>query len=525
MNPVHIITQKRDGRELDRGEIAAFIQGFSAGRIPNYQMSALTMAIYFKGMTADETSWLTEELLASGRKISWTGGSGIVVEETSSTADSMPRLERTIRALGTLAEQANSSGTLAIDEDDCGLDARDTVDLGEDSSLSQTLLLDGSAKQGSESGKTGLDTVDLEALAVAMQQQSHRAVVDKLSMGSLGDKTSLILAPLLACCGLRVPMISGRSLGLPATPDKMDSIPGLRTDLSLDEIREITDRVGCVIAATPPDLAPAERKLHSLREVTATATSIPLLAASMMSKKLAEGVNALLFDLKWGGGAFLKTLSVARKLADALVEIGRRRNVKVVALLSNTDQPFGRMIGNALEVDEALSVLSGQGPADVWTATCELAAELLIATGVVESFDEAQILLNDHAKSGRAVSKFREMVMAQGGTLDQPRPVAPSQFEMRAVREGYVGRINADAISLALVELGGARRVLSDVIDPAVGLEILVRVGDRVEVGQPLIRVHGHAERAEAVLALLRTAVPIRAERSESAMSLAERIG
>jgi pyrimidine-nucleoside phosphorylase len=350
-------------------------------------------------------------------------------------------------------------------------------------------------------------------------------VVDKHSTGGLGDKTSLILAPLLACCGLRVPMISGRGLGATGgTLDKLESIPGFRTDLSLEEIREITERVGCVITGATADIAPADRKLYSLRDVTATVASVPLITASIMSKKLAEGLDALVFDVKWGSGAFMKTLPLARKLAESLIETGRRSGLRTVAVLTNMDQPLGRMIGNSLEVNEALEVLSGKGPVDLWQVTLELAVELLMLTGVTIETTVARSILQDHIVSGRALQKFREMVTAQGGNLDLPRPVASFQFEVRAIRSGYVGRINAEALGVAVTEMGGGRHVMSDTIDHAVGMEMLVRIGDRVQVGQPLARVHCHQNQVDSIRLLLRSAIPVRTAPMEAPVLIAERI-
>ncbi|MBS0204458.1 MAG: thymidine phosphorylase [Planctomycetes bacterium] len=531
MNPVQLIARKRDGRELTRAEILQLIQGFSAGRIPNYQMSALLMAIYLKGMTVAETAALTEEMLASGKTLSWTSAATAAVplaQSTQAGADAHPRLERS-----QLAKESGSSRpgteTITLEDDEeelSGLDARDTVDLGEEFFESGTVLLDGTANlNGQSSG--GRDTIELDAdEEFAPRVPTVRgAVVDKHSTGGLGDKTSLIVAPLLACCGLRVPMISGRGLGATGgTLDKLESIPGFRTDLTLDEIQAITERVGCVITGATAELAPADRKLYSLRDVTATVASIPLITASIMSKKLAEGLDALVLDVKWGSGAFMKTLSNARKLAESLVETGRLNGVKVVALLTNMDQPLGRMIGNSAEVDEVLEVLTGGGPEDLWQVTRDLGAELLVATGIASDHAAAGTILSDHIRSGRAALKFREMVTAQGGDLDAPRPRTDFQFEIRAIRSGYVGKMNAETLGLTLIELGGGRRVLSDIVDHSVGLEMLVRIGDRVQTGQPLVRVHCHERQVDSVRPLLRTAIPIRPQPVEPPVLIAERI-
>jgi pyrimidine-nucleoside phosphorylase len=522
MNPVQIIARKRDGRELTRDEISFFIKGFSAGRIPNYQMSALAMAIYIKGMNAAETAVLTEEMLASGKRLSWTH---------APVRDSVPRLERATVLQRQGAMTPGSDGDAFGDEDgESVLDTCDTIDLGEDASPSMTLMLDGSEKNliVPAPNISGRDTVDLETLQSPTIEFAvpRGAIVDKHSTGGLGDKTSLILAPLLACCGMRVPMISGRGLGATGgTLDKLEAIPGFRTDLSLDEIRNITERVGCVITGATADIAPADRKLYALRDVTATVASIPLMTASIMSKKLAEGLDALVFDVKWGSGAFMKTLGTARKLAESLVETGRLSGVKSVALLTNMDQPLGRMVGNTLEVDEALETLAGNGPDNLWSVTRDLGVELLVATNRAPDVPSARRILQDHISSGRALRKFREMVTAQGGDLDAPRPRSSYQLEIRATRTGYVSKMNAETLGYAVIELGGGRRVLSDAVDYSVGLEMLVRIGDRVQLGQPLVRVHCREDQADSMKPLIRAAVPIRSQALDSPALITERIG
>jgi len=530
MNPVQIIAKKRDGRELSRLEIAHLIQGFSAGRIPNYQMSALAMAIYLRGMTTDETAALTEELLASGRQLCWSPtGEAAQLVGAAREFDAVPRLERVGWKAG--LSETNSDFESSLDEasdtgtEESELDARDTVDLGEESFDSQTVLLDGTSPT-SAPPPAGRDTVDLETLAATgIRTHVRGMVVDKHSTGGLGDKTAMVLAPLLACCGLRVPMICGRGLGAAGgTLDKMEAIQGFRTDLSFDDVREITERVGCVISGATADLAPADHKLYALRDVTATLASIPLVTASILSKKLAAGLDALVLDIKWGSGGLTKTAASARKLAQVVIETSRRHGLKTVALLTNMEQPLGRMIGSALEIEEVLDLLAGRGPSDVWELICDLGAELLLAVGGASSLEDAREILHQHIESGRAAAKFREMVTAQGGDLDEPRLRTDFQFDIRAIRSGYVGRINSDSLGLALVEIGGGRRVLSDSIDHAVGLELLVRMGDQVQTGQSLIRVHCRKQSADAVRPLLRTAVTIRQQQSERLDHVVERI-
>jgi pyrimidine-nucleoside phosphorylase len=403
-NPANVIAKKRDGGALTRDEIAAFVSGFTTGDIPDYQMSALAMAIYLRGMSADETAMLTERMLGSGIQMRWQSGS---------------------------------------------------------------------------------------------------PCVDKHSTGGVGDKVSLLLAPLLACCGLRVPMISGRGLGpTGGTLDKLESIPGFRTDLSLDEIHKLTGRVGCVITGASAEIAPADRKLYALRDVTATVASIPLITASIMSKKLAEGLDALVLDVKVGSGAFMKTLDQARTLAQSLVETGYRMGVKTTALITDMSQPLGRMAGNAVEVDETVAALSGEGSEDLIALTNSLGAELLVATGKVSTLEEGCALLQGHIDSGRGLDKLRDMVSAQGGDLDAPRSIAPATI-VEATRSGFVAAIDVEALGYEIIHLGGGRRVMSDAIDHSVGIETLVSIGDRVESGQPLARVFANGEEGQRARTVL----------------------
>jgi pyrimidine-nucleoside phosphorylase len=401
MSPALIIAKKRDGLALSHEEIAAFVEGFSRGKIPDYQMAALAMATYLRGMTTEETAALTDAMLLSGERLQWRAG--------------------------------------------------------------------GSPK------------------------------VDKHSTGGIGDKTSLILAPLLACCGLTVPMISGRGLGATGgTLDKLEAIPGFRTNLSLAEIHEITERVGCVISGASAEIAPADKKLYALRDVTATVPSIPLITASIMSKKLAESLDALVLDVKFGSGAFMKSIDDARKLAHSLVETGRRMGVKTTALLTDMNQPLGRMAGNLVEVHEAIATLEGRGPSDLWECTRELGVELLLMTGRANSRPSAQQMLEAEISSGRALAKFREMVAAQGGNLDR-LPLPGEAHRIGLNWAGYVHSIDTEWLGIAIIELGGGRKVMSDEIDHSVGLEMLVRIGDRIEAAQPVIRVFSPAERIDHV--------------------------
>jgi len=369
----------------------------------------------------------------------------------------------------------------------------------------------------------GMTAGETAALTDAMLQSGQwlvwptrdRPVVDKHSTGGIGDKTSLVLAPLLACCGLAVPMISGRGLGATGgTLDKLEAIPGFRTNLSLDEIQATVASVGCVITGASAEIVPADRKLYALRDVTATVPSIPLITASIMSKKLAESLDALVLDVKFGSGAFMKSLDLARTLARSLVDTGQRMGVKTSALLTDMNQPLGRMAGNLVEVHEAIACLKGEGPADLWELTRALAEEL----------GASREQLDDHISSGRALAKFAEMVAAQGGDLDRLPPL-PSGTELVASRGGYIGAIDTEALGLAIIELGGGRKVMTDKIDHSVGLEMLVRLGDRVEAGQPTVRVFGSREQVARVQPAIERAITIHDEPPVVGPLVVERIG
>lgn len=338
---------------------------------------------------------------------------------------------------------------------------------------------------------------------------SSAAEVDKHSTGGIGDKVSLPLAGMLAACDLRVPMISGRGLGATGgTLDKLEAIPGFRTDLSLDEMRKVVDEVGCVINGATADLAPADKKLYALRDVTATVESIPLITASIMSKKLAEGLGALVLDVKHGSGAFMKTLEDARALASSLVDTGKAMGVPTVALLTDMNQPLGRMCGNANEVDESVAALQGNGPEDMMEVTLALCAELLVMAGKAVDLAAARKQLQATIESGSALEKFRQMVAAQGGDLDAPRPVAASS-EVQASQAGYVQAMDTQAIGRTIIELGGGRRQQGDVLDLSVGIEMLVRVGDQVERGQSVARIFAKQAAAEAVTPMFTDAITI----------------
>jgi pyrimidine-nucleoside phosphorylase len=426
MNPVWLIAKKRDGGELSTDEIGAFIAGYACGDIPDYQMSAMAMAIYLRGMTTAETASLTDHMLASGARFEWPD-------------DGVPR-------------------------------------------------------------------------------------VDKHSTGGIGDKVSIPLAAMLACCGVQVPMISGRGLGATGgTLDKLESIPSFRTNLTMDEVRDVVRRVGCVITGATSDLVPADRKLYALRDVTATVPSIPLITASIMSKKLAEGLDALVLDVKFGTGAFMKTAEQARELAHSLVATGKRMNVATTALVTDMNQPLGRMAGNAVEIDESVAVLEGQGPADLMEVTLALGADLLVSAKRAPHFDAGCDMLQQTIDSGAAREKLAEMVRAQGGDLDAPRHVAPAS-DLAATAGGHVAAIDAEELGRAVIAMGGGRQQLGDKLDHATGFEMLVRLGDRVDAGQGLMRVFAKPELAERVRPMLLAAIRLVDERPTLGPLILDRI-
>ena len=348
--------------------------------------------------------------------------------------------------------------------------------------------------------------------------------VDKHSTGGIGDKVSLPLAPLLACCDLQVPMISGRGLGATGgTLDKLEAIPGFRTNLSTAEFQQVCRRVGCVISGATADLVPADRKLYALRDVTGTVESIPLITASIMSKKLAEGLDALVLDVKWGSGAFMKTLEQARALAQSMVDTGKRMGVPTTALVTDMNQPLGRMAGNAVEVNESVDALQGEGPANLMEITLALGAELLVLTKREATEAAARHRLERAISSGSGLEKFREMVGAQGGNLDAPREVAPGH-EIVSPMDGYVTAIDTQRLGYVIIHLGGGRKQLQDKLDLSVGLEMLVRLGDTVEKGQPLARVFAKADAVAEIKRDLLAAIKLGDEQVEPPALIVERI-
>jgi pyrimidine-nucleoside phosphorylase len=390
MNVAKIISDKRDGQRLSDEQLAFLISGYADNSIPDYQMSAFAMAVFFQGMTTDETATLTKCMIDSGERLKW---------------------------------------------------------------------------------------------------PSPTPAVDKHSTGGIGDKVSIPLAPMLACCDVEVPMISGRGLGITGgTLDKLESIEGYRCELSADEFRSIVNWNGCSIAGATSNIAPADKRLYALRDVTGTVPAIPLIVASILSKKVAEGIDALVLDVKWGSGAFMKTLDRARALAKELVTVGNQLGVKTSAVITDMNQPLGRMIGNAVEIDESVDILTGQGPDDVTELTLQLCGKLLEQAGVESNLSSAIARLQQTIASGAALERLEQMVKSHGGDLNAARHRGKTH-EVTASESGHLNRIHNDRLGLAVIEMGGGRKKLGDQLDHSVGIECLVRLGDSVEKGQPLARV------------------------------------
>jgi pyrimidine-nucleoside phosphorylase/thymidine phosphorylase len=324
--------------------------------------------------------------------------------------------------------------------------------------------------------------------------------VDKHSTGGVGDKASLILAPLVAAAGLYVPMISGRGLGhTGGTLDKLESIPGFRVGLSVPEFRRVLEACGCSMIGQTEKIAPADRKLYALRDVTGTVESPYLICASIMSKKLAEGTDALVLDVKTGSGAFMKKEEDAVFLAELMVETGERMGKQMVALITNMDQPLGRMVGNALEVKESIEILSGGGPRDLRELCLELAAWMFYLGNATQSVAQGRQLAEQTIASGNALKKFRQMVELQGGdvaAIDDPSrlPAAKHQVEVPSPRTGYVSAILCEQVGTACVILGGGRERKEDSVDPAVGIVVHKKIGDRIAAGESLCTLHCHSD-------------------------------
>ena len=359
----------------------------------------------------------------------------------------------------------------------------------------------------------GLDESETQALTRALLESGRRfdwrdlgrPSADKHSTGGVGDKISLILAPLVAACGVLVPMVSGRGLGhTGGTLDKLESIPGFRTRLTPDEMRAQLDALGVVMVGQGPDLAPADGKIYALRDVTSTVEFEPFIVSSIVSKKIAEGASAVVYDVKCGNGAFMRSADAARSLARRLVSATRGLSARAAALITDMSQPLGVAAGNALEVRESIEVLKGGGPADVRDLTLELAEKMLELSGGARDAAAAREGARLALDSGAAWKRFMAMVKAQGGDLasvENPDllPRAPVVSEVRAAQAGVIAAVDTYGLGELIVSIGGGRRAKEDSIDPRVGLETLKRIGDRVEKGEPLARVHLAAEDPAAV--------------------------
>ncbi|HUA59274.1 MAG TPA: thymidine phosphorylase [Verrucomicrobiae bacterium] len=434
MRTVDLIQRKRGGEELSPEEIEFLVEGYTRGDIPDYQMSAFLMAVFFSGMSDREVSRLTEYMLHSG------------------------------------------------------------------------------------------DTADLSHIPGVK--------VDKHSTGGVGDKTSFIVAPLAAAAGVVVPMMSGRALGhTGGTLDKLESIPGFRTNLTPEEFGKQLSELGLAFIGQTDRLAPADRKLYALRDVTGTVESVPLISSSIMSKKLAEGIDALVLDVKVGNGAFMKKQVDARRLAQTMVGIGRRMDKKVQALITDMNQPLGYAVGNALEVMEASQTLQNAGPADLTKLSLELAARMIFLGKKAGSLDDARRTAEKHLVDGSGYKKFKQVVAAQGGNpqaLDKFEllPNATGMREITSPRGGYVSLIDAEDIGVASNMIGAGREKKEDSIDPAVGIILEVKVGEKVDAGSVLCRVYYTKEdRVEEAAEMVEDAFRISAQKPDERELILEVVG
>ncbi len=433
MRLVDLIRKKRDGRELSAGEIEFIVCGYTAGQLPDYQISAWLMAVLLKGMTRSETAALTQAMLHSGEVLQW---------------NDLPQKK-----------------------------------------------------------------------------------VDKHSTGGVGDKTSLILAPVVAAGGLLVPMISGRGLGhTGGTLDKLESIPGFNVNLSADEMRKVLAACGACMIGQTASIVPADKKMYALRDVTGTVESPALICASIMSKKLAEGIDALVLDVKVGSGAFMKVEADAAHLAQLMVETGEQMGKKVVALLTDMDQPLGRAVGNALEVIECIDVLRGGGPEDLFELTLELSAWMFYLGERTKTVQEGRELATTLIADGVAYKKFGEMVRLQGGderVLDNIGllPTATHRMDVNSPGAGYVSQVDCEKIGVASLVLGGGRSTKEDVIDPAVGVMVHKKVGDEVAVDEPLCTLYyNRSEQVEEARALIQSSYTMSAAPLLKSKALIHRI-
>jgi pyrimidine-nucleoside phosphorylase len=407
MRFVDIIEKKRDGNELTTDEIQFFITNYTNGTIPDYQVSALLMAIYYQGMTSKECADLTSAMMYSG------------------------------------------------------------------------------------------DTVDLSSI--------KGIKVDKHSTGGVGDTTTLVLAPLVAALDVPVAKMSGRGLGhTGGTTDKFESIPGFKIELSKQDFINQVNNKGLAVIGQSGNLTPADKKLYSLRDVTGTVNSIPLIASSIMSKKLAARADAIVLDVKTGDGALMKDMADSEKLAHEMVNIGNQIGRRTMAIISDMSQPLGFAIGNALEVKEAIDTLKGHGPADLTELVLTLGSQMVVLADKAKTLEEARIKLQEVIKNGKAIEKFKTLIEAQGGdssVIDHPEKLAsaPYQIALPALKSGCVSKIIADQIGIAAMQLGAGRATKEDIIDPAVGIVLHKKVGDKVAEGEALLTIHARTDKIDAI--------------------------
>ena len=355
-----------------------------------------------------------------------------------------------------------------------------------------------------------------------MLSQIEGIKVDKHSTGGIGDKVTIIVMPLVAACGVPVAKMSGRGLGYTqGTTDKLDSIPGFKTNLELDEFIRNVKKIGIAIMGQSENIALADKKLYSLRDVTGTVESIPLIASSVMSKKIAAGADKVLLEVTCGSGAFMENEIRARKLAETMVKIGTMAGKQTIAVITNMNQPLGRFCGNALEIKEAIDTLSGRGESDVVEVCCVLGAYMLKLAGVGESIVSNMKLIQSKIDSGEGLAKFRELIQRQWGdyrVVDEPETLMKAKYKIPVVagNSGYVHSIEAKNIGQAVVNIGGGRMKKEDEIDYAVGIEVLKKIGDRVEAGEPLVYIHANDEiKAKEQIVFLEKSYEIRGEKIE----------
>ncbi len=380
----------------------------------------------------------------------------------------------------------------------------------------------------------GMEPREITTLTLAMLESGDRLPrpsgsatarprVDKHSTGGLGDKVSLILAPLLACQGVDVPMVSGRGLGLSGgTLDKLEAIEGFDCNLEIERSSQILEDVGAFIISASESIAPADRRLYSLRDVTGTVESVPLITASILSKKLAANLDALVMDVKVGDAAFMKTLEQAEQLADSIVRVGGQAGMPTTAILSDMDQPLGAAVGNAVEVNESIDVLRGEGPAEVRSLTIELCADVLVAVKIHDNLDAAREALERSLDNGQAMERFEKMIHAQSGNLNHPISLG-RETVIESTTDGFASSVDCETLGETVVELGGGRRKTGDEIDHSVGLTIHSRIGDPIQQGQPLLTVFSRDELSSKMHAALQSAVTVSSDPIDARPLIIER--